>query len=301
MGTERGIGFQRLRVQAARQQLTDVLGGGGDAQTDGVGKRAAGPGGPGDGRRHGVPRGDGIHGVGDGQGLEAVDLARGSGPDGGGALGDHDPLGAAAVQRAHRRHQGLVVVQRPAQRLGQLFAVGFDDIGLQVQDGKQAIAAEIKHGGARRPFQQLAVERVGGALRQRADEHDDGGAGGQFGVHPAERIEFLGREGAAVFHQFGDRAGGLIQDRRADSRCGTGLDPAVRHSQGGEFGFDLRQVGTADRGQRQTRAAQMMRADARVEHLAGRTPNHFPRPIHLAVTEGIEDENLLPGRGQTGG
>ena len=204
-----------------------------------------------------------------------------------------------SVRIAARRSSSPV--QRPAERPGQLLAVGLDDVRLQVQNGKQPVAAEIEHGGAGRPFDQLTIESVRHALRQRADQHDDVGTSGLFAVGLAERVEFVGVRGRPFST---NSVMPPVAGPRSWCRSRVAAlvrDPAIGHAQGGEFGFDLRHGRTAHRGQRQARAAQMMRRNARVEAPCRKRTRSPRPPIHLAVAKRIEDEDLLPGRGQSGG
>ena len=114
-------------------------------------------------------------------------------------------------------------------------------------------------------------------------------------------LEFALVQRPAVFHEFRDPAGGAVENRRADPRRRTRFDPPPRHAQLGKLAVDFPKRRTAQRGQRETRAAEPMDRHARVEHLARTAPGGLAGPVHLAPADLIEDQDLLPGGSQSGG
>ena len=130
---------------------------------------------------------------------------------------------------------------------------------------------------------------------------DHVGLRGLFGVGTAKSVQLLGPQRAAVLDQLGHRAAGAVEDGGAYAGGGFRDDPAARNAQFGELPLDLLHRRPAQRGQREARSAEVTDGDARVEHLALGEPMDLARPIHLAVAEGGEDHDLLPGGRQSGG
>ena len=205
------------------------------------------------------------------------------------------------MEPLHRRERVAVVLERAPCGRGELRPVGLHEPGSRGERLEQLGPAGVEDRRAGGALEELAVQRGGGAGRERPGEHHRGGPGDGAAVGLDEGGELVGADRAGVLHQLGRAAAGALEERGAGARPAARGHGVERDPQGRHLGRGRRGGSPPEDRHRPRRASQVRERHGDVEHLAARAVPRLLCPVHLPGRQRREAHDDLPGRGETGG